>query len=104
MDGEQGTGKGENGGDVEEERIGGRGQLLPEEGEPQITYRSGRHKTALDLLVVRQQQLRRMKDCKAPAGEYVTTQHKPVIFEVRMKKWKEKRTMGQRSGGSARMR
>ena len=27
-------------------------------------------------------------------GEYVTTQHKPVVFEVRMKKWKEKRTMG----------
>ena len=50
--------------------------------------------TELDLLVVRQQQLRRVKDCKALAGEYVTTQHKPVVFEVRMKKWKEKRTMG----------
>ena len=35
-----------------------------------------------------------MKDCKALAGEYVTTQHRPVVFEVRMKKWKEKRTMG----------
>ena len=59
-----------------------------------ITYRSGRHKTELDLLVVRQQQLKRVKDCKALVGEYVTTQHKPVVFEVRMKKWKEKRTMG----------
>ena len=59
-----------------------------------ITYRSGRHKTELDLLVVRQQQLRRVKDCKALPGEYVTTQHKPVVFEVRVKKWKEKRTMG----------
>ena len=59
-----------------------------------ITYRSGRHKTELDLLVVRQQQLRIVKDCKALPGEYVTTQHKPVVFEVRMKKWKEKRTMG----------
>ena len=59
-----------------------------------ITYSSGRRKTELDLLVVRQQQLRRVKDCKALAGEYVTTQHKPVVFEVRMKKWKEKRTMG----------
>ena len=59
-----------------------------------ITYRSGRHKTELDLLVVRQQQLGRVKDFKALAGEYVTTQHKPVDFEVRMKKWKEKRTMG----------
>ena len=33
-----------------------------------------------------------MKDCKALAGAYVTTQHKPVVFEVRMKKWKM--TMG----------
>ena len=55
-----------------------------------ITYRSGRHKTELDLL----QQLRRVKDCKALPGEYVTTQQKPVVFEVRMKKWKEKRTIG----------
>ena len=59
-----------------------------------ITYRSGRHKTELDLLVVRQEQLRRVNDCKAVAGEYVTTQHKPVVFEVHMKKCKEKRTMG----------
>ena len=50
-----------------------------------ITYRGGRHKTELDILVVRQQQLRRVKDCKALAGEYVTTQHKPVVFEARMK-------------------
>ena len=57
-------------------------------------YRSGRHKTELDLLVVRQQQLRWVKDCIALAGEYVTTQHKPIVFEIRMKKWKEKRTMG----------
>ena len=28
---------------------------------------------------------------------YVTTQHKPVVFEVRMKKWKEKRIMGQKN-------
>ena len=53
-----------------------------------IADRSGRHKTELDLLVVRKQQLRRVKDCKALAGEYVTPQHKPFVFEVRMKKWK----------------
>ena len=35
-----------------------------------------------------------MKDCKALAGEYVTTQHQPVVVEVRMEKWKEKRIMG----------
>ena len=38
------------------------------------TYKSGRDKTELDLLVVRQQQLRRVKDCNALAGEYVTAQ------------------------------
>ena len=59
-----------------------------------ITYRSGRHNTGLDLLVLRQQQTRRVKDSKALAEEYVTTQRKRVVFEVRMKKWKEKRTMG----------
>ena len=83
-------------GDAEDERVGGRGDLLPEEGEPQnhLHVWSGRHKTELDLLVVRQQQLRRVKDCNALAGEYVTTQNKPVVFEVRMKKCKEKRTIG----------
>ena len=45
-------------------------------------------------MVVRQQQLKGVKDCKALAGEYVTKQHKPVAFEVCMKKWKEKRIMG----------
>ena len=53
-----------------------------------ITYRSGRHNTELDLLLVRQQQLRKVNDCKALVGESVVTkQHnKPVVFEVRMKK------------------
>ena len=41
----------------------------------------------------RQQQLRRAKDCKALAGVFVTTQHKSVVFDVCMKKWKEKRTL-----------
>ena len=59
-----------------------------------ITYRSGLHKTELDLLVVRHQQLRRVKDCKALVGVYVTTQHKAVVFEVRMKTWKERGTTG----------
>ena len=28
-------------------------------------------------------------DCKAVAGEHVTTQHKPVVFVVRMQKKKQ---------------
>ena len=70
------------------------GTFFQKKESHKITYRSGLHKTKLDLLVVRQQQLRRAKDCRALAGEYVTPQHKPVVFEVRTKKWKEKRTMG----------
>ena len=38
-----------------------------------ITYRSGQHKTELDLLVVRQQQLMMVKDCKTLTGEYFAT-------------------------------
>ena len=60
-----------------------------------ITYRSGRYKTELDLLFVWHQQLRKVKDCKVLAEEYVTTHQKSVVFDIRMKKWKEKRTMGQ---------
>ena len=41
-------GRVKTGGDVEEERVGGRGYVLPEEGEPKITYRSGLHRTELD--------------------------------------------------------
>ena len=70
------------------------GTFFQKKESHKVTYRSGRHKTELDLLVVRQQQLMKVNDCKALAGEYVTTQHKPVVFEVRMKKWKEKRTTG----------
>ena len=35
--------------------------------------------------MVRKRQLLRIKDCKAMAGEPVTTQHKPVVFVVWMK-------------------
>ena len=70
------------------------GTFFQKKESHQITYRSGRYKTELDLLVVRQQQLRRVNDCNVLAGEYVTIQHKPVVFEVRMKKRKDKRTMG----------
>ena len=84
------------------------GTFFQKKKSHKITHWSGRRNTELELLVVRQQQLRRAKDCKALVGEYVTTQHKSVVFEVRMKKWKEKRTMGPNnkllSGGSARMR
>ena len=62
-----------------------------------VTYRSGNHKTELDLLVVRRQQLCRIKYCKAIAGEYVTTQHKPVVFIVRMQKTRKSRMQGRKT-------
>ena len=49
-----------------------------------ISYRSGQHKTEIDLLVMRRQQMWRVKDCKILAGEHVATQHKPLVFVVRM--------------------
>ena len=54
-------GRARTGGDVEEERVGGR--MFFQKDSHKSTYRSRRHKTELDLLVVRQQQLRRVKDC-----------------------------------------
>ena len=77
------------GGDVEEERVGGRGHVFKKKESHKFTYRSGRYKTELDLLVVRHQQLRRVKDRKALAEKYVTTHHKPIDFVVCMKKWKK---------------
>ena len=62
-----------------------------------ITYRSGQRKTELDLVIVRKQQLWKIKDCKAVAGEHVTTQHKPVVFVVRMQKKKQTKTVGRRT-------
>ena len=36
---------------------------------------------------MRQQQLGRVKDCKALTGEYDTTQYKPVVFGRRRGQW-----------------
>ena len=105
--GTRNRGRARTDGDVEEERIGGRGNVLPEEGEPQnrLQERTAQGR-ARPTSGVWQQQLRKVKDGKALAGEYVTTHYKPVVFEVRMKKWMEKRTLVQRilSVGSARMK
>ena len=62
-----------------------------------MTYRSGNHKTELYLLVVRRQQLCRIKHFKAIAGEYVTTQHKPVVFIVRMQNTRKRRMQGRKT-------
>ena len=86
--------------------VGGREHVLPEEGEPQnhLQERTAQYRARpTGGAATAAQEGERLQSV---AGEYVTTQHKPVVFEVRMKKWKEKRTRDQRilSGGSARMR
>ena len=104
-------GRARTGGDVEEERVGGRRHVLPEEGEPQNHLQE---RTAQDRArptggaatsTQEGEALQSIGGRRSLAGEYVTTQRKPVVFEVRMKKWKEMRTMGPRkvSGGKARM-
>ena len=62
-----------------------------------ITYRSGQHKAELYMLIVWKQQVWKIKDCKAEAGEHATTQHKPVVFVVHMQKKKQTKTVGRRT-------
>ena len=45
--------------------------------------------TELDMLVVRRQQMWRVRDCKIIACEHVAAQHKPLVFVVRMQKTRE---------------
>ena len=59
-------------------------------------YRSGHHKTELDLVLVRKEQLSKIKDCKAIPGEHTTTQHKPVVFGVRMNRTKPSKMVGRK--------
>ena len=73
------------------------GSFFQKRDSHKVTYRSGNHKTELHLLVVRKQQLCRLKDCKAIAGEYVTTQHKLVVFIVRMQKTRKSRMQGRKT-------
>ena len=44
-------------------------------------------------MIVRKQQLWKIKDCKVVAGEHVTTQQKPVVFVMRMQKKKQTKTV-----------
>ena len=68
--------------------------VLPEEGEPQ---NHPQERTAQDRARPTggaATAAREGEGLQTLVGDYVTTQHKPVVFEVRVKKWKMKRTMG----------
>ena len=73
------------------------GSFFQKREEHQVTYISGQHKSQVDLIVVRRQQLWKVKDCKAIAGEHITTQHKPVICTVRVQKRTRKKMKYRRS-------
>ena len=48
-------------------------------------------------MLIRRQQLWRIKDCKAIAGEHITTQHKPVVFVVRMNRTNPNKIVGRKT-------
>ena len=73
------------------------GSFFQKRESHKITYRSGHHKTELDLLLVRKEQLWKIKYCKAIAREHTTTQHKPVVFFVRMKRAKPNKIVGRKT-------
>ena len=87
-------GRARTGGCVEEERVGGRGHVLPEEGEPpnHLLDRTAQDRARLTGGAATSAQ--EGEGLQRLAGVYFTTQHKLVVFEIRMKKWKENRTMG----------
>ena len=73
------------------------GSFFQKRESHKITYRSGPHKTELDLVLIRKEQLWKIKDGKAIAGEHITTQHKPVVFVVRMKRTKPNKIVSRKT-------
>ena len=73
------------------------GSFFQKQESHKITYRSGHHKTELDLVLIRKQQLRRTKESKAIAVEHITTQHKPVLFIVRMNRATPNKIVGRKT-------
>ena len=59
-----------------------------------VSCRRGQHRTELDLAVGRKRQLWIVKDCKAVAGEHVTTQHPLVVFVVCIERRKDIKRSG----------
>ena len=66
--------------------------LLQKRESHKITYRSGNNRTDIDLLIVRSCQQNKVRDCKVLAGEHITTQHKPSVYEMWIGRRKQKRS------------
>ena len=82
------------GGDVEEELVGGRGHVLPEEGEPQNHLQAGTAQDRARPTGGAATSAQEGEGLQSVGGRVCHHTAKPVVFEVRMKKWKEMRTMG----------
>ena len=56
-----------------------------------ITYKSGNNRTEIDLLIVRSCQRNKVRDCNVLAGQHVTSQHKPLVYERWIRRDKQRR-------------
>ena len=73
------------------------GSFFQKRESHKITYRSGHHKTELGLVLIRKEQLWKIKYCKAIPGEHTTTQHKPVVFVVPMNRTQPNKIVGRKT-------
>ena len=48
-----------------------------------LTYKSGGKSTVIDYFMVRQENLRELKNCKVIPGESVSTQHRMLVMEMK---------------------
>ena len=56
-----------------------------------ITYRSGNNRTEIGLVIVRRCQRNKVRDCKVLAGEHITSQFKPLVYEMWIGRGKQRR-------------
>ena len=56
-----------------------------------ITYIIGNNGTEIDLLIVRSCQRNKVRDCKVLAGEHITSQLKPLVYEMWIGRDKQRR-------------
>ena len=56
-----------------------------------VTFKSGSNRSQIDFFLTRRLEKSICKDCKVIPGESLTTQHRLMVLDVRIKKWKRKK-------------
>ena len=56
-----------------------------------INYRTGNNRTEIDLLIVRSCQRNKVRNWNVLAGEHITSQHKPLVYEMWIGRSKQRR-------------